>query len=442
MSQTLSRTGIVVPSADRSDPVHPVADIRAIGLWLEANGFIVLPADTYANIPAAAKRGRIFHPSDAGREAEFYFDTGTAWQLIGVSPPVDGSAATPSLRTLGGGATQASAGTHGHSLTALGFLPGTVWRGFDASAFQFTAAHSGQRIPHPVARNGSTIVAQADTSLAYLSTDAGATWSTTGNFVSSPSAYGGMAYGAGLFVAVTPFYNSNVLVTNPGSSAAWTNRTLPASIRWNDVAWNGSIFVAVGAGSSGGMTTQAASSTDGITWTSRAIPVGAHTAVCWDGTKFVAANGSNATASVSTDGITWSAAGSLASSTTTGSTLSTDGAGVCVIGASPYSYTYTTDHGSTWAAVTIPGAGGFYNDVYYANGYWYILPWTNGAAHIGRVYVATTADLTSGKIPGFVASPIAGGASSESLVAGQVPAWILYNGSVTLAATSAGLYQA
>ena len=439
MSQTLSRTGIVVPSADRSDPVHPVADIRAIGLWAESYGFIVLPSAAYSSIPSASTFGRVFHPNDAGRESEFYFDTGTAWQLIGVSPPVDGSAGTPSLRTLGGGSTQAAAGNHGHSLTALGFLPGTVWRGFGAAYLAFNAVHSTGRVPGPVARNGSTIVAQQDTSFAYLSTDAGVTWSSTGTFTSTPSAYAGMSYGAGLFVAVLPRISTNVLVTNPGSSAAWTNRTLPATQQWWDTAWNGSIFAAVGKSSGGGNTTAAASSTDGTTWTSRVIPSGDYGAVCWDGTKFIAISQSSATCAVSTDGLTWTSGGSLSDTPYAGTSIATDGAGTCVLGCNA-GYMYTTDHGATWTSRYIPETGMLHADAYYANGYWFIIPWTNGTAHCGRVYVTSTADLTAGKLPGFVASPQGTSGGSETPV--EIPAWILDNGSTTLAATSQGLYQA
>jgi len=208
-------------------------------------------------------------------------------------------------------------------------------------------------------------------------------------------------------------------------------------VTMNGVAWNGSVFVAVSALAGGGNTTLAASSTDGITWTARTIPVGAWTAVCWDGTKFVATGG--LTSAVSTDGVTWTSGGSMGVTPTLGSTLATNGAGVCAIGYS-HGYSYTTDHGATWAFRNVPEDGTVYSDMYYANDYWFLIPWTNGTSHCGRVYVTATADLTAGKMPGFVASPQ--GTSGGSETPAEIPAWILDNGSTTLAATSQGLYQA
>lgn len=119
---TLSRTGIVVPKTDGSDSTTAYRlSTRSVGAWAETFGFIVLPADTYANIPAAAKYGRVFHPTDAGREGEFYFDTGSVWQQISPAPPTDPAAGVGGLRTLGAGATQAAPGSHQHS-----FAPANV----------------------------------------------------------------------------------------------------------------------------------------------------------------------------------------------------------------------------------------------------------------------------------------------------------------------------
>jgi hypothetical protein len=66
-----------------------------------------------------------------------------ARQAIGTGARTDGSAATPSLRTLGSGATQAAAGNHSHGIGAIvgagaaaslnvGTTTGTVAAGDDA----------------------------------------------------------------------------------------------------------------------------------------------------------------------------------------------------------------------------------------------------------------------------------------------------------------------
>ena len=80
MSQTLSRTQLVVPSADGSDPVVPHTDIRLVGSWLEVNG-VMFKQDTLANRPAAGKQGRLFFPID--KPGRFDYDNGTAWTTFG-----------------------------------------------------------------------------------------------------------------------------------------------------------------------------------------------------------------------------------------------------------------------------------------------------------------------------------------------------------------------
>ncbi len=85
MSQTLTRTGMVVPSADASDWVMPPADIRAVGLWVEVNG-VMFKQDLLAARPAAGKQGRLFFPSDKPGRADY--DNGTTWVTVAGDDPL------------------------------------------------------------------------------------------------------------------------------------------------------------------------------------------------------------------------------------------------------------------------------------------------------------------------------------------------------------------
>ena len=113
-----------------------------------------------------------------------------------------------------------------------------------------------------------------------------------------------VAVGQNLFVAVS------------GSSAAasstdgitWTTRTLPSSSAWNAVTVNPNtgIFVAVAGGAA---STVAASSTDGITWVARTLPSASWYTCTVNPTTgiFVALSRASTVAASSTDGFTWTA---------------------------------------------------------------------------------------------------------------------------------------
>jgi autotransporter-associated beta strand protein len=112
---TGTRTGISYLANDGSDAVTAYrTSIRNIVTALEGKG-VLYSQGTLASRPAAGTVGRWYKPTDTGSESLIYWDDGATWQTIGASATVDGSAATPSLRTLGSGATQASAGNHSHT---------------------------------------------------------------------------------------------------------------------------------------------------------------------------------------------------------------------------------------------------------------------------------------------------------------------------------------
>jgi len=87
--------------------------------------------------------------------------------------------------------------------------------------------------------------------------------------------------GPNVFAAVARF-SANAASSTDGIT--WTQRTLPSSLNWYSVAYGGGVFVAVAYSS-----TDAATSTDGITWTQRTLPLySGWKSVAYGGGVFVA----------------------------------------------------------------------------------------------------------------------------------------------------------
>ena len=84
--------------------------------------------------------------------------------------------------------------------------------------------------------------------------------------------------GQGRYCAV----GTNVCATSDNGGQTWTARTIPA-YAWQAIAWNGTVFCAVPNGSN-----QAATSSDGITWTQRTLPSSAYrwSSIAWNGAVF------------------------------------------------------------------------------------------------------------------------------------------------------------
>jgi hypothetical protein len=99
------------------------------------------------------------------------------------------------------------------------------------------------------------------------------------------------------------------LATSP-DGITWTARVHPTSaFGWGvkGVAYNGSMWVAVGAGSATAPGT-IATSTDGISWTAvAASPFTEANAVAWNGSMWVAVGKGDAKIATSTDGVNWTA---------------------------------------------------------------------------------------------------------------------------------------
>ena len=158
---------------------------------------------------------------------------------------------------------------------------------------------------------------------------------------------------------VTIANGSNVTAYLPitsASNAAWTSGgTLPAtnfvSLAYG-IAGTG-VYVAVGG------TNSAASSTNGVAWTTRTITTlgsGTWSSVAYGARRFVAISTGNNVTAISTNGTTWSAGGNLPSSTTWTSITYGNGRFVAVAsGGRTAAYSY--DLGVTWTSATAVGAG-------------------------------------------------------------------------------------
>jgi len=147
----------------------------------------------------------------------------------------------------------------------------------------------------------------SNSSKSVFSTDQGATWTAGGTMITGNGAIN-LAYGNGVWVGVRP---GGTLACSSSDGNTWTAQTMPVSAWWRGVAYGAGLFVAVpdGAGTSGVATTIYATSPDGVTWTQRAFSTAAiWSAISFANGRFVAVSGgfnSDNHAAWSTDGLTW-----------------------------------------------------------------------------------------------------------------------------------------
>jgi hypothetical protein len=137
-------------------------------------------------------------------------------------------------------------------------------------------------------------VASGGTANAY-STDGGQTW-TAGAVLPASATWTSVAYGAGKFVAVASGGTQAAYSTDSG--ATWTAATLPTSTGWASVAFGNNRFVTVSSNA-----TTAAYSLNGIDWATSPTS-GGFTAITYGQGTFLAV-GSTTTAASSPDGIVW-----------------------------------------------------------------------------------------------------------------------------------------
>jgi hypothetical protein len=145
---------------------------------------------------------------------------------------------------------------------------------------------------------GKFVAVSSDVTTVRISND-GENWDQTGTLTTT--GFTAIAYGKNRFVAI----KSGTAVTNHATSTTvtgtWTAGTLPSSSNWNSIAYGNNRFVAISATSG----TIAAYSLDGITWAASTLPATAlWTKVTYGQGVFLAVSTTTA-AATSPDGITW-----------------------------------------------------------------------------------------------------------------------------------------
>lgn len=155
-------------------------------------------------------------------------------------------------------------------------------------------------------------------------------------------------YGGGKFVA---WQNNSAIVATSLDGITWTSGALPSTNFWSSMSYNGSVYVIVAA--NGGNTAAVATSSDGLTWTARtASSAQTWNSVTYGGGLFVAVAGGTTTAMTSPDGITWTSRTMPSASQWTAVTY---GGGLFVAVSQSTAGATSTD-GITWTARTMPSA--------------------------------------------------------------------------------------
>lgn len=169
----------------------------------------------------------------------------------------------------------------------------------------------------------------------------GMTW--TSRTPATATQWDAVAYGAGLYVAVSTSGTGNRVMTSP-DGITWTSRTSAADYNWSDITFGNGLFVAV---ATSGTTDRIMTSPDGITWTLRTSPNNPLRGVTYGNGKFVAV-GTSGTIATSSDGITWS------TETPVANTLScvAYGNGLFVACALSVGAVYYSTDGSSWTLVS------------------------------------------------------------------------------------------
>jgi hypothetical protein len=146
--------------------------------------------------------------------------------------------------------------------------------------------------------NGTWIAIASGTNANSRSTNGGVSWTVNGVMPASTT-WTSIAYGKGVWVAIASGGTQAAYSTDAGVS--WTTAALPSSSDWEHVAYGNNRFVAVS--STNG--TAAAYSLDGITWTASTLPATAQwTSIAYGQGIFLAVSQSTQAAS-SEDGIVW-----------------------------------------------------------------------------------------------------------------------------------------
>jgi hypothetical protein len=195
--------------------------------------------------------------------------------------------------------------------------------------------------------------------------------STSGTAVNSTNQWNSVAYGNGIFVAVSATTTtSNVMRSTDGIT--WILGTGTTTNSWQSVTYGNGLFVAVGCGvSCFGSGDLVATSPDGITWTARSA-VGNNDnwySVTYGNGLFVAVGASGDRVMTSPDGITWTARSASGDDDYWRSVTYANGLFVAVGSATTgLSPVMTSPDGITWTTRSASGDNDDWYSVTYGNG--------------------------------------------------------------------------
>jgi hypothetical protein len=179
------------------------------------------------------------------------------------------------------------------------------------------------------------------TTYAAYSTN-GTTW--TASTLPNSTYWSGPVYGGGTYVMMGTGWQQYHATSSDGIT--WTLRSANGMVRPCRPAYGGGVFATV---DTTGSNTNGWSSTDGISWTSRAIGTNM-TAITYGNGKFVAVSNNNTSAAYSSNGTSWTVV-SIPGSPTNWQDVVWNGTKFIAIPVSGTSYASSTD-GITWTVST------------------------------------------------------------------------------------------
>lgn len=238
--------------------------------------------------------------------------------------------------------------------------------------------------------NKFVAVSQSDSSTTTraVSSDGGATWSV-GSFATGATA---ITFGNNRFVVVEGNFSNAAAYSTDG--VTWTTAILPANVdgstesNWQDVTFGNGRFVAIADSAPG-----AAYSFNGATWFTATLPSNQDWRKITYGSGVFLALSDGETAASSEDGVSWTTRSSTVTTLSVTATAEDDstawatgvnssvntwnamafGAGVYVATAdNPIRASYSTNGGATWTAGTIPTGTDDAKCVAYGSGTWVI----------------------------------------------------------------------
>jgi hypothetical protein len=237
----------------------------------------------------------------------------------------------------------------------------TLWSGGTGWTSRTSAADNDWR--SVAYGNGLFVAVSYDgTGNRVMTSPDGITWTSR---TSVDRAWYSVAYGNGLFVAVSYDGTGNRVMTSP-DGITWTSRTSAADNDWRSVAYGNGLFVAV---SSTGTGNRVMTSPDGITWTSRTSAADNDWfGVTYGNGLFVAVSntGTGNRVMTSPDGITWTSRTSAADNDWFGVTYG-NGLFVAVSRTGTGNRVMTSPDGITWTSRT-SAADNDWRSVAYGNG--------------------------------------------------------------------------